>query len=88
MCLVFSTNLSNTNNSDGNTVRTHNTPINTPLAITTPISNPSVNVIVHSAKNPAIVVKLDPSTDVNVSCIASSIAFVLSLLFSFLLSYL
>ena len=87
LCLVLSINLSNASNKLGNNVNTLNKPNKTPLAITIPKSLPNVNCIVHSTKNPAIVVNELPITDLNVSTIASFIASSLFLLFFFLFSY-
>ena len=61
LCLVLSINLSNASNKLGNNVNTLNKPNKTPLAITIPKSLPNVNCIVHSTKNPAIVVDELPS---------------------------
>ena len=85
LCFVFVTCLSKNNNKLGKIVSTEIIPSNTPLAITIPRSVPNVNFIVHNTRKPAIVVKDDPTTDVNVSEIASSIASSL-LIFSFLSS--
>ena len=85
LCFVFVTCLSKNNNKLGKIVSTEIIPSNTPLAITIPRSVPNVNFIVHSTRKPAIVVKDDPTTDVNVSEMAFSIASSL-LIFSFLSS--
>ena len=47
-----------------NNVITQISPHSTPLAITIPISFPKVRFIVHNAKNPAIVVRELPKTEV------------------------
>ena len=75
MCFVFSINLSHSNIIAGKIVTTEITPNRTPFAITIPMSFPSVKFILHSAKNPAIVVSELPSTEVNVFVIAFAIAF-------------
>ena len=87
LCFVFSIKESNTSNKLGNNVKTDITPRITPLAITIPKSRPSVNFIVHNTRKPAIVVRDEPITDVNVSLIASFIASSLVLYIFFLLSY-
>ena len=83
MCAVFSINLSNSNNSAGKIVTTLIIPNSTPFAITNPMSFPRVRLILHSAKNPAIVVSELPSTAENVFCIDFAIAFSLSFSCSF-----
>ena len=72
--------------STGNKSSVEIRPINTPFAITIPKSFPSVKLIVHSTKKPAIVVKLLPITEVNVSSIALDIASSLDLYNSFFFS--
>ena len=83
MCAVFVINLSKTNIKLGKIVTVEITPNATPFAITKPISFPSVKLIVHNAKNPAIVVSELPTTDFKVSAIASAIALSLLLSVSF-----
>ena len=82
------TTLSNTNKNAGKIVIVESTPMNTPFAITTPISNPKVSCIVHSAKNPAMVVNELPAIETSVSPIASVIASLFVFTFSFACSYL
>ena len=67
LCFVFSMNLSKIRSRLGNKVKTQITPKNTPFAITRPKSVPKVSCIVHNTKNPAIVVKELPVTEINVS---------------------
>ena len=83
LCDVFSIALLNCNIIAGKTVTTVITPNRTPFAITIPISFPSVKFILHSAKNPAIVVSELPKTDTNVFAIAFAIASSLFEYFSF-----
>ena len=74
MCFVLAINLSASNIAAGKNVITVITPNKTPFAITIPISLPKVKFILHSAKNPAIVVTELPNTDEIVFEIASAIA--------------
>ena len=78
LCLVFSIHLSIARIMEGRIVTHPITPNTTPFAITTPRSIPSVNVMKHIARNPAIVVMELPTTEVNVCEIAWDIARFLS----------
>ena len=68
---------------DGSTVTQQITPITTPFAITIPRSRPKVKVMKHSATKPATVVIELPITDEKVEAIASAIASLFSLPFTF-----
>ena len=83
LCFVFVISLSKVSNKLGKTVKTQITPSKTPLAITSPKSFPKVKLIVHKTKKPAIVVKLLPVTEENVSMMASTIASLFFKPFSF-----
>jgi len=74
LCIVFSNALSNVRIMEGRIVTQPITPITTPFAITIPRSKPSVNVMKHSAINPATVVMEEPTTEVMVFPIATAIA--------------
>ena len=59
------------------------TPSATPLAITRPMSRPRVSRIAHSARKPAMVVRLDAAMEVMVLQMAETIASSLELRSSF-----
>ena len=63
------------------------TPSATPFAITMPMSRPSVRRMVHRARKPAMVVRLEAVTEENVFTIALAIACSLSELRCFSSSY-
>ena len=83
LCFVFVMALSNTKINDGKIVIAQISPIKTPFAITIPMSFPNANLILHNAKNPAIVVIELPTTDTIVFPIAMLIASSLFLVCSF-----
>ena len=74
LCLVFSIALSNTRISDGRIVTQPIRPNTTPFAITIPRSAPSVKLIKHIERKPAIVVIEELATEMILFEMACAIA--------------